>query len=232
MKILLACGGTGGHIFPAFSVAEELKRRDPACEILYVCGKKDIEDAIFKMVKDEKVFSVTSAPFTGRSSLWNPVFLIKLFRGICQSAALLVRERPGAVVGFGGYFSFPVMLAAKLLGIPALVHEQNVVPGVANRFLSRFVDGVALSFEETGRYLPRSKGVRTTGNPIRSSIETSDRPPNADRARQWFSTRLCAMRRSQCLNLCSAFNCAIPLNALTNTSWVRSSAVASSRTRK
>ncbi len=175
MKILLACGGTGGHIFPAISVAEELKRRDPGAEILYVCGKKDIENAIFKVVREEKVLSVTSAPFVGRSSLWNPIFLVKLFLGSCQSAGILLRERPGVVVGFGGYFSFPVILMAKLFGIPTLVHEQNVVPGVANQFLSRYVDGVALSFEETGRYLPRAKRISTTGNPIRSAIERDTR---------------------------------------------------------
>ncbi|MGH7198756.1 MAG: undecaprenyldiphospho-muramoylpentapeptide beta-N-acetylglucosaminyltransferase [Candidatus Omnitrophota bacterium] len=175
MKILLACGGTGGHIFPAISVAEELKRRDPRAEILYVCGKKDIENAIFKVVREEKVLSVTSAPFKGRSSLWNPLFLIKLMCGFCQSAAILLREKPDAVVGFGGYFSFPVILTAKAFGVPTLVHEQNVVPGVANQFLSRFVDGVAVSFEETGRLLPRSKKLRTTGNPIRSSIERDTR---------------------------------------------------------
>jgi UDP-N-acetylglucosamine--N-acetylmuramyl-(pentapeptide) pyrophosphoryl-undecaprenol N-acetylglucosamine transferase len=95
--------------------------------------------------------------------------------GFCQSAAILLRERPGAVVGFGGYFSFPVILTARLFGIPTLVHEQNVIPGVANRFLSRYVGGVALSFEETKRYLPAAKRLRTTGNPIRSAIERDAR---------------------------------------------------------
>lgn len=171
MKILFACGGTGGHIFPAFSVAEEIKRRTPAAQIIYVCGKKDIENSIFKIVVNEKVVSVDSAPFKGALSLINPVFLVKLLKGLSQSFRLLRREKPDVVVGFGGYFSFPAILAAKALGIKTLVHEQNVIPGVANKFVARLVDGVALSFSETQKYLPACRNIRTTGNPIRASIE-------------------------------------------------------------
>jgi len=175
VKIILACGGTGGHIFPAFSVAEELKRRQPSCQIIYACGKKDIESSIFKIVRDEKVISVQSAPFGGRLSLLNPVFLLKLTKGFLQSFFILMKERPQIVVGFGGYFSFPVILVARLLGIRTLIHEQNVAPGVANVFLSRWVDGVALSFAETGTYFSRVKNTRVTGNPIRSSVEKDRR---------------------------------------------------------
>ncbi len=171
MKILLACGGTGGHIFPAISVAEELKRRDPRTEIVYVCGKKDIENSIFKMVIHEKVASVDSAPFGRALSLLKPSFLIKLFQGCAQSWRLLRDEKPQVVVGFGGYFSFPVMLMAKLRGIRTLIHEQNVIPGVANKFLARVVDGVALSYPDTQEYMPRHGVMKVTGNPIRASIE-------------------------------------------------------------
>ncbi len=171
MKYIFACGGTGGHIFPAFSVAEELKRRDPASEILYVCGKLDIENEIFKMVLGERVLSVESAPFTGGRSLLSPHFLIKLTKGFAFAVNLLKRERPDAVVGFGGYFSFPVLLAARMRGIPCLVHEQNVVPGVANRILGPYVDGMALSFTETKGYFKSSVKTRLTGNPVRLSIE-------------------------------------------------------------
>jgi UDP-N-acetylglucosamine--N-acetylmuramyl-(pentapeptide) pyrophosphoryl-undecaprenol N-acetylglucosamine transferase len=175
VKIVLACGGSGGHIFPAFSVAEQLKKQHPLIRIVYICGKKDIENAIFKIVKAETVLSVDSAPFRGLSSLWSPSFLIKLSSGLIQAFRILSRERPDGVVGFGGYFSFPVLLAAKAMRIPVILHEQNVIPGVANKFFARLADGVALSFAETERLLPRLRRVHVTGNPIRTAIELGQR---------------------------------------------------------
>jgi UDP-N-acetylglucosamine--N-acetylmuramyl-(pentapeptide) pyrophosphoryl-undecaprenol N-acetylglucosamine transferase len=171
VKLVFACGGTGGHIFPAFAVAEELEKRDPSTQIIYVCGKKDIEHSIFKIVAGRKVISVDSAPFRGKLSLLKPSFLIKLASGFFQSFKLLMREKPDAVVGFGGHFSFPVIAMAKMLKIPTMIHEQNVIPGMANRVVASWVDGVALSFGDTVKYLPKKSKVKVTGNPIRSSIE-------------------------------------------------------------
>ncbi len=173
MKIVLACGGTGGHIFPAFSVAEELKKRNPSVEIVYVCGNMDIESAIFKIIRGERVFSVTSAAFRGGRSLLDIRFLIKLFKGLSASFWFLKKEKPALVVGFGGYFSFPMVFTARLLGIRAMVHEQNVIPGVANKILAKMVNGVALSFEDTLSYFNDKHNLRVTGNPIRSSIENA-----------------------------------------------------------
>ena len=175
MKIVFACGGTGGHIFPAFSVAEELKKRDPRTEIIYVCGKKDIEHAIFKIVAGEKVVPIESAMFGGALSLFNPSFLIKLFSGFRQANGFLKKEKPDLVVGFGGYFSFPAVFIAKWLNIRTLIHEQNAVPGMANKFLSRFVDGIALSFPDTAEHLSGKNRFRVTGNPVRASIENVSR---------------------------------------------------------
>ena len=180
MKILMACGGTGGHIFPAFSVAEELKQRDPGAKIVYVCGKMDIENAIFKIVTGEKVTSVEGAPFRGLRSLLSPLFLIKLIRGLWQSLRVLTRERPDLVAGFGGHFSFPIVCIARLLRIPTLIHEQNVVPGKANKVLVKFVDAVALSFNETREALRIKDHFRVTGNPIRSAIEKDRRAEALD----------------------------------------------------
>jgi UDP-N-acetylglucosamine--N-acetylmuramyl-(pentapeptide) pyrophosphoryl-undecaprenol N-acetylglucosamine transferase len=171
LKLVFACGGTGGHIFPAISVAEELRRRDPATRIVYVCGKKDIESAIFKVVSGEAVESIDSAPYRGKKFLADPRFAGRVLAGFRQARTLLRRERPDAVVGFGGYVSFPAVLMARLSGIPALLHEQNVVPGMANRLLSRAADGTALSFEETRALLPGRRNLRWTGNPIRRAIE-------------------------------------------------------------
>lgn len=179
MKLVFACGGTGGHIFPAFSVAEELKTRNPNVRVLYVCGRLDIESDIFKRVIRENVFSIESAPFRGGRSVLSPGFLIKLAKGFASAAGLLKRERPDAVVGFGGYFSFPIILAARAQGIPCLIHEQNVVLGVANRILRPYVNGTALSFAETKAYLGNDVKLRVTGNPIRRSIERDVRKEEA-----------------------------------------------------
>ena len=175
MKIFFACGGTGGHIFPAFSVAEELRARNPRLEIIYICGKKDIENAIFKLLRGERVVSIESAPFQGALSLLNPIFLLKLLSGFSKSYRLLRAEKPALVVGFGGHTSFPVVFAAKTIGVKTLIHEQNVVPGIANRWLAARVDGVALSFPDTRRYLTELTKARVTGNPIRSFIERDSR---------------------------------------------------------
>ncbi len=170
-RLVFACGGTGGHIFPAFSVAQELKKKFPAARILYVCGKKDIVLEIFRSLASEKVVVMESASFRGVLSLLNPVFLLKLLIGFSQAFRLLVRERPHLVVGYGGYFSFPVVLIAKGLNIRTMIHEQNVVPGAANAFLLRLADAAALSFPETRRQLPAHRNLRVTGNPIREFIE-------------------------------------------------------------
>lgn len=175
MKIALACGGTGGHIFPAVSVAEELKARDPGAEILYLCGKKDIEHAIFRIVEKERVISVESAPWRGARSLWDPSFLLRLASGLARSWKALGEHRPDVVAGFGGHYSFPVIQAALWRGIPALIHEQNAVPGIANRFLAGQVAAVAVSFPETGAHLPEARRLQVTGNPIRASIEAATR---------------------------------------------------------
>ena len=171
MKIILACGGTGGHIFPAFSVAEELKHRDPLTRLIYVCGHRDIENAIFKIVASETVIPIESAPYRGLSSLLSLAFLLKLIKGFWQSFRLVAREKPDLIAGFGGYYSFPVTFIGRCLGVRTLIHEQNVIPGKANKVLAKFADAVALSFPETRNYLAVDHRSRVTGNPIRSLIE-------------------------------------------------------------
>ena len=168
---MFACGGSGGHIFPALSVGEEIRRRDPSSRILYICGKKDIEHDIFKIARNERVISVQSASYPGTVTFRTPAFLIKSAVGFIQSVMILRRLRPDLVLGFGGYTSFPVLMAAKALNIPTMLHEQNVVPGKANRWMAAQVDLVALSFPETEHYLPKALKKIVTGNPIRMSVE-------------------------------------------------------------
>jgi UDP-N-acetylglucosamine--N-acetylmuramyl-(pentapeptide) pyrophosphoryl-undecaprenol N-acetylglucosamine transferase len=175
MTFIFACGGTGGHIFPAISVAEELRLRDPDIRIIFISGKKDIESEIFRFAKNERVTFIESAAYQGLRSFVNPAFLIKLIRGFLESKKIVSIEKPQMVIGFGGYVSFPVLMAAQFMGIRTLVHEQNVMPGKANRWIAKRVSAVALSFSETKKYLKNLKNSRVTGNPIRRRIEQGSR---------------------------------------------------------
>ena len=175
MTYLFACGGSGGHIFPALAVAEELQKRDPGARVYYACGGRDIESEIFRVVPKDAVHPIEGAPFRGVGSIADPRFLLKLTQGFLQARTLLKKLRPTLVAGFGGYVSFPVLMAAKQLGIKTVLHEQNVAPGRANRVLSGFVDAAALSFEQSRPAFQKSRQIRITGNPIRPSIEKTSR---------------------------------------------------------
>lgn len=169
--VVLAAGGSGGHIFPAIGLAEELKRREPSMRVIYLCGTKDIENRILREARGDGLHSIESAPFRGIGSVTDPRFIGSLYRGYRTARRLLAAERPAVVAGFGGYYSFPAVLAARRLGIPTLLHEQNVVPGRANRILARWVDAVAVSFEGTASSFRGARRIVHTGNPIRETIE-------------------------------------------------------------
>jgi len=176
MKVLIAAGGSGGHIFPAIALAEELKSMDPLAQVSFVGSDKDLDKRIFeKEGFDYYLLSANKLPY--KASLNTFLFLLKLSIDILRSLVIVVKYRPGVVVGFGGYVSSPVIMAAYMLGIPRIVHEQNAVPGRANAMLFRFVDKIAISFQETkdrlGKYADKAV---FTGNPIRASLLKEIRP--------------------------------------------------------
>ncbi len=170
MKILIAAGGSGGHIFPAIALARELKKKDKDIDILFVGSNKQLDRRIFE--KEKFAFSLLSAnkmPY--RLGLKVLPFFAALIFDLLKSLAIGLSYRPAVVVGFGGYVSCPVVAMARVLAIPTVVHEQNVVPGRANMFLFRIADRIAISFEETLRFLgPHEKKAVFTGNPIRASL--------------------------------------------------------------
>jgi UDP-N-acetylglucosamine--N-acetylmuramyl-(pentapeptide) pyrophosphoryl-undecaprenol N-acetylglucosamine transferase len=172
--VLLAAGGTGGHLFPAFALAEELGRRGIAVDL--VTDVRGDRYGVGSPVRH--VYQVPSATVSGKS----PVALARagftLVRGGLAARALLKRLKPGAVIGFGGYPTFPPLVAARLLAIPSAVHEQNAVLGRANRALAKSVRVIATSFETTkfvdGEQLAKA---RFTGNPVRDVvIKAAERP--------------------------------------------------------
>lgn len=172
VKVVIAGGGTGGHLFPGIAVAEELRRLDPGGEVLFVGTSRGLEARMIPGL-GWRLALISSGGVTGMK--WNRALqgLASVARGVVESLGLLRRESPELVVGSGGYVAVPCVLAAALLRIPILLLEQNLLPGVGNRVLSRLAGKVAISFPESDRYFPPRKAV-LTGNPIRSKLRDID----------------------------------------------------------
>lgn len=172
--VLMAAGGTGGHIFPALAVADELRRRSESADPGGVCYEtvflgtgRGLESHVIPRAgyRLEKVDAAGLKGITGRKRLLNAA---RLPRSAFETAKLLYRFRPGVVVGIGGYVSGPVMMEAALAGIPTLLYEPNVVPGFTNRVLAPVVRLAAVGFEQSlAAY--GSKG-RVTGHPVRQEF--------------------------------------------------------------
>ncbi len=165
--IVLAAGGTGGHLFPAQALAEELGRRGYDIHLMTDERVRDYG----KSFPASAVHLVPSATLVlGKPSQW-PANLLRLSRGYRQARAILQRVRPKAVVGFGGYPSIPPILAATRLGIPTCLHDQNAVMGRANRMLAGLSTRIASSFPHvTGLPAGAKKKVVFTGNPVRDAV--------------------------------------------------------------
>lgn len=173
MRIVLTGGGTGGHIYPALAIGREVERREPGSELLYIGTKRGLESRIVP----EQGVRFESIDITGirRSlSIENIRTAVRFIRGVRRAKSLLRAYRPDAVVGTGGYVCGPVVYAAAKLGIPTLLHEQNVVPGLTNKFLSRYADAVAVSFADSKPHFAKVKSVEYAGNPCATAILGGD----------------------------------------------------------
>ena len=173
-SVLLAAGGTGGHLFPAQALAEEFAHRGITVDL--VTDRRG--DRYGTSFPARKVYQVPSATLAGSSPVAMARTAFMLARGLGAAFVLLGRVRPKAVVGFGGYPTFPPLKAARLRGIPTVLHEQNAVLGRANRMLAKGVTAIATSFERT-KFLGADLApkVRLTGNPVRSAVIAAARRP-------------------------------------------------------
>lgn len=178
--ILFAAGGSGGHLFPAIAVAEELRSQDRELRIGIVASDKEIDRSILARTPFERQHLASLSPSRLLRQPW--AVLSENWRA-WQAARQLIREHsPAVVIGCGGFASVPLVFAAIRAGIPVVLVEQNLIPGRANIWLSRWATQVCLSFEETRAYLPRSvqhrPGVVTvTGNPVRRSMLPTEPVP-------------------------------------------------------
>ena len=174
MKILIAGGGTGGHVFPGIAVAEELVRSRPGVEVVFVGGRRGLE-AVAVPEAGFRIRFVMARGFQRRAWWRWPGALATTVIGFFQALGVVASERPDAVLGTGGYVSAPVAVAAWLLGRPLLLQEQNSIPGLANRWLARIADEVHLSFVEARSYFSRKDHLKVSGNPVRSYVLSGDR---------------------------------------------------------
>lgn len=168
MRIIVSGGGTGGHIYPALTIVRAIQKKISDAEFLYVGTQDGLEADI--VPKEGIPFETVNIQGFKRSL--TPENLLrgaKAFVGIVKAMGLVRRFRPDVAVGTGGYVCGPILLAASLMGVPTLIQEQNVMPGITNRLLARFVSCVAMGMEESAAYFPKGKRI-FTGNPVREEI--------------------------------------------------------------
>lgn len=164
MKVLIAAGGTGGHIYPGIAVAKEIMRRDETSEVLFVGTARGLETRIVP----ENGFQLSLIHSAGLKNVGIAGKLKGLSilpKSFLEARQIIRQFRPHVVVGAGGYVSGPVLLMAAIMGVPTLVMDSNALPGFTNRQLARFVDRAALTFEESLKFFGKKGAV--TGNPVR-----------------------------------------------------------------
>lgn len=168
MKLLVAGGGTGGHLFPGIAVAEEFLARDSANEVLFVGTERGVEAKLLPKL-GYRLELITAAGVRGKSLYGQLKGVAGLLYGYSQSRKILKEFKPDLVLGVGGYASAPALLAARGLLIPRFVHEQNAIPGMTNKILSRFAEQAFISLEESRKFFPKETTL-LTGNPLRQQI--------------------------------------------------------------
>jgi len=167
-KFIISGGGTGGHIFPAISIADELKFRFSQSDILFV-GARDRMEMIKVPAHGYKIKGLWISGFKRKLSLGNLLFPFKVVYSLFHSLIIISKFKPEVVIGTGGFASGPILFIASLFKIPTLIQEQNSYPGITNRILSKRVNKICVSYADLDKYFPASK-IKLTGNPIRNTI--------------------------------------------------------------
>ena len=172
--VLFAGGGTGGHLYPAIAIAEEVLKLEPKARIVFAGTKAKIEARVVPQ-KGFEFHTIWISGFSRRLTVNNLLFPVKVVVSLLQSFFLMKRVRPDVVVGTGGYVCGPVLFMASLLGIPTVVHESNSYPGVTTRLLASRVTKVFITFDVTKKFLSSSAAVQLVGNPTRAELSSVTR---------------------------------------------------------
>jgi UDP-N-acetylglucosamine--N-acetylmuramyl-(pentapeptide) pyrophosphoryl-undecaprenol N-acetylglucosamine transferase len=168
MRVLIAGGGTGGHLFPGVAIAEEIRARHPDAQVKFVGTRRGIEARVLPDLGwDLEFIEVSGLKTVGAAGAIKGLF--RLPKAMWQARRIVKAFAPDAVIGVGGYASGPVVLAAKLRGIPTAICEQNSIPGLTNKLLGKLVRRVFLSFDQSKRFF-NAKKISMTGNPVRREL--------------------------------------------------------------
>jgi UDP-N-acetylglucosamine--N-acetylmuramyl-(pentapeptide) pyrophosphoryl-undecaprenol N-acetylglucosamine transferase len=180
MKFAIACGGTGGHLFPGLAVAEVL--RGQGHEVMLFVSEKEVDE---RALRNHPDLVRVKLPSIGLPALLSPAlvsFLRRLRASLKQCGAVYDKYRPDAVLGMGGFTSIAPLIAARRRGLPAFLHESNAIPGKANRLAARFCRAVLLGFDECARHFG-ARPTHVTGTPIRREL-TADGPTRGEARRR------------------------------------------------
>jgi UDP-N-acetylglucosamine--N-acetylmuramyl-(pentapeptide) pyrophosphoryl-undecaprenol N-acetylglucosamine transferase len=182
IRIIISGGGTGGHIYPAVAVAEELQKRIPGIDILFVGASDRME--MEKVPKaGYKIVGLWISGLQRSLSIKNLLFPVKVVSAVWRSLRILNRFKPHAAIGFGGYASGAMLYAATIKKIPSVIHEQNSYAGITNKILKNRVHTICVAYDHMERFFSASKIVKT-GNPIRKDL--IDVASRRDKAMQFF----------------------------------------------
>lgn len=173
MKVVIAGGGTGGHLFPGIALAEELKRKDEAMDILFIGTERGIEARILPR-SGYAVRFISARGVLGRTIMGKAASVSMMMLSACRLRSFYGSFKPDVVVGTGGYASVAPVMAAWSKSVPTLIMEQNIVPGVANKLLGKIASAIAVTYHESMAQFPRPK-TYLTGNPVRSAVLNGDR---------------------------------------------------------
>ena len=168
LKVIISGGGTGGHIFPAISIANEIKKNLPETEILFVGAKGRMEMEKVPSAGYE-IQGLWISGLQRKLSFSNFLFPFKVILSTIKARSIIKKFKPNIVIGTGGYASGPTLRAAASLGIPTLIQEQNSYPGITNKLLSKKVNSICVAYEGMEKFFPKEK-IILTGNPVREDI--------------------------------------------------------------
>lgn len=171
-RVIISGGGTGGHIFPAIAIADEIKKRNPKAEILFIGaqGKMEMEKV---PATGYRIEGLTIVGFQRKLTFSNFLLPFKIIKSLLKARSILKEFKPQAVVGVGGYASGPTLQAATMLKLPTLVQEQNSFPGKTNKLLASKVNVLCTAYDGLDKFFPKEK-IRLTGNPVRHDMVSID----------------------------------------------------------
>lgn len=180
-RFLFAGGGTGGHLYPAIAVANEIKKIKPESEIIFVGTKSRIEGKVVpKLGYGFK--SIWIKGFARKFNFENFLFPLKLFVSLIQSVVISFRFKPKVAIGSGGYVAGPAIWGASVLGAKIILMESNSYPGITTRLLERYADELHVAFEDSKKYLRKPEKVKVTGNPVRTELGSTKK----EEAKKYF----------------------------------------------